>query len=92
LAKRRADLVIVMDILGNLLDGPKGPTRLTQACNLTFDTMTKFVGILAVRGFVQTTTENGHEVYSTTPAGVEIYRQYRKFWEALYPAERQDSG
>ena len=77
-----------MDILGNLLEGPKGPTRLTQACNLTFDTMTKFAGILVERGFIGVSMESGHEVYSVRPAGVEMYRQYRKFWEALYPAER----
>jgi len=86
LAKRRADLVIFMDILGNLLDGPKGPTRLAQACNMDFETMAKFVGILIERGLIQASTEDSREVYSIMPPGVEIHRQYRKFWEALYPA------
>jgi predicted transcriptional regulator len=90
-AKRRADLVILMDILGNLLDGAKGPTRLAQACNLTFDTMTKFVGVLIDRGLVQVSTEGSHEVYSITQTGVDMHRQYRGFWEMLYPSDRPDT-
>ena len=92
MVKRRDDLVILMDILGNLLEGPKGPTRLSQACNLTFDTMIKFIGILAQRGFIRVSTEDGHDLYSISPDGAEVFRQYRKFWETLYPAERQDTG
>lgn len=91
MVKRRADLVIFMDILGNLLDGPKGPTRLAQACNLDFETMSKFVAILLQRGLVSSIIEENRERFSITQAGVQIHRQYRGFWEVLYPGERRDT-
>jgi predicted transcriptional regulator len=80
-----------MDILGNLLDGPKRPTRLAQLCNLSFDNLMRYAGILVAKGLVQVTTEESHELYSITPAGFEMHRQYRKFWEALYPSEGWDT-
>jgi len=85
LVKRRADLVIFMDILGNLLDGPARPTRLAGACNLNYDNLMKFANVLLARGLIQVSEEEGHEQYSISQAGLEMHRQYRKFWEALYP-------
>ena len=67
-----------MDVLGNLLDGPKGPTRLAQACNLTFDTMSKAVTTLIARNFVQLSVKDGHDSYSITPSGVEIRHQVQE--------------
>jgi predicted transcriptional regulator len=89
--KRRADLVIMMDILGTLLEGPKGPTRLAQSSNLTFDTMTKFVGILIDRGLVTASHVESHETFSITDTGAKMYREYRRFWETLYPPGRKET-
>jgi len=83
--KRRSDLVILMDILGAVLDGPKLPTRLAQLCNLSYDNFVKFAGRLESRGLVRRSLEQGHELYSVTPDGIQTHRDYVKLIDRVRP-------
>jgi len=69
-----------MEILALLLDGPKGPSRLSQALNLNFNKFLEFATSLESRGFVRKETQEGHELYFVTLEGVELFRQ----WDAFY--------
>ena len=73
-----------MDILGSLLDGPARPTHLAAACNLNYDNLMRFAGILIGKGLIKVSAEEGHEVYAISQEGLEMHRQYRKFSDALY--------
>ena len=72
-----------MDILATLLDGPKLPTRISQACNLNYDSFLKWANILESNGLITKTTLEGREAYSLTPAGQQVYRDYRSLMERL---------
>ena len=83
--KRRANIVIYMEILRLLLDGPKGPTRLAQAVNLNFPKLSEFAAYLEAKGLIAKATEDGHEFYSVTPAGAEVHASWRAIWDRLAP-------
>ena len=76
-------MVIVMDILAALLDGPKLPTRLAQICNLSYDNFTKFASVLQSRNLVRKSLDQCHEVYSINPDGIQLQQDYRKVSERL---------
>ena len=81
MAKRRPDIIILMDILTALLDGPNIPTRMAQICNLSYDNFVKFAKMLEAKGLVERKTEQGHEFYSLTPAGFQQQQEFRKVIE-----------
>jgi len=85
LLKRRPDLVIMMDILASLLEGPKLPTRIAQACNLSYDNFVKWADFLESRKLVIRSSQQGHEIYSLTPDGHQIYQDFRKVMDRLRP-------
>ena len=78
--KRRPNTVINMEILGLLLEGPKGPSRLSQALNLNFNKFLDFAVFLESRHFIRRETQEGHDLYFVTPEGVEVYRIWTDFW------------
>ena len=75
----------MMDIMERLLDGPKGPTRLAQACNLSYDVLMRYIRELVQRRFVDAEDYDGHEVVIITQSGVDLYREYRTITQAIYP-------
>jgi predicted transcriptional regulator len=81
--KRRPDIVILMDILADLLEGPKIPTRIAQACNLSYDHFLRWVNILDSRGLVRKSLDQGHEVYVLTPDGQQVYQDFQKVMSRL---------
>jgi len=72
-----------MDIVADLLDGPKLPTRISQACNLNHDSFLKWAKILESNRLITKVTLEGREAYSLTPAGQQAYREYRSLMEKL---------
>jgi len=78
LAKRRPDVIILLDILAALLEGPKLPTRLAQTCNLSYDNFVKFAPILESKKLVERKPEEGHELYALTVEGFKLHEEFRK--------------
>ncbi len=78
MAKRRPDVVILLDILTALLDGPKMPTRLAQTCNLSYDNFVKFATKLESNKLVERKPEEGHELYAITVEGFKLQEEFRK--------------
>jgi predicted transcriptional regulator len=83
--KRRPNILIYMEILKLLLDGPRGPTRLAQGMGLNFGKFMEFAGFLESRKLIRRGQQEEHEVYYITPEGVEIRREWEKVWEKLGP-------
>jgi predicted transcriptional regulator len=83
--KRRPAVLIYMEILDLLLDGPKGPTRLSQAMNLNFAKLLEFASFLKARELISSQQEEGHELYFITPQGAEMNRDWKKIWSRLAP-------
>jgi predicted transcriptional regulator len=78
LVKRRPDVIILLDILTALLDGPKMPTRLAQTCNLSYDNLVRFATILESKKLVERKPEEGHELYAVTVEGFKLQEEFRK--------------
>lgn len=74
--KRRPDVVILLDILTALADGPKLPTRLAQACNLSYDNFVRFVAILESNKLVERRPEEGRELFAITAEGLGVQREF----------------
>ena len=83
--KRRPNILIYMEILDLLLDGPKGPSRLSQAMGLNFYKFLEFATFLRTKDLVRIETQEGHEVYFITPQGAEINADWKKVWNRLAP-------
>lgn len=78
MAKRRPDVIILLDILTALLDGPKMPTRLAQTCNLSYDNFVKFAAILETKKLLERKPEEGHELLAITAEGFKLQEEFRK--------------
>lgn len=78
--KRRSNTVINMEILGLLLQGPRGPSRLAQALNLNFNKFLEFAQFLESRRFLRREVKDGHEMYFITSEGADVYNTWSEFW------------
>jgi predicted transcriptional regulator len=67
-----------MEMLGLLLEGPRGPTRLAQALGLSYDRFQKFADTLEKKKFVVKESEESHEVYRITAEGLQLHQDWRK--------------
>jgi len=83
--KRRPNILIYMEILNLLLDGPRGPTRLGQAMGMNYPKFMEFAGFLESRKLVRRGEQDGHEVYYITPEGAEVRRDWEKVWGKIGP-------
>jgi predicted transcriptional regulator len=83
--KRRPNVLIYMEILDLLLDGPKGPTRLSQAMGLNHNKFLEFADFLKTKQLIRIEAQEGHELYFITPQGAEINRDWKKVWNRLAP-------
>jgi predicted transcriptional regulator len=85
LPKRRPEVIILLDILAALLDGPKLPTRLAQTCNLSYDNLVRFAAKLESNGLVERRPEEGHELYAITVEGFDLQADFRRSLLRLGP-------
>lgn len=83
--KRRSDILIKMQILEEVRREPRGPTRLAQAVNLSFDKCVPYLQSLEAKGFITKGSTEGREVYQITPAGIDTFLEWEKLWEKLKP-------
>ena len=83
--KNRPSILVYMEILGLLLEGPKGPTRLSQGIGINFARLTEFTGYLESKGLVRKATLDGQEVYVITTDGAQVRRDWEKVWSRLGP-------
>jgi predicted transcriptional regulator len=81
--KRRANIIIYMEILALLREEARGPTRLAQACNLSFDRLIAFIKLLEAKNLVRSDLQDGHELYYITTDGNQLYQDWMKVWEKL---------
>ena len=67
-----------MEMLGLLLEGPRGPTRLAQSLGLSYDRFVRFADLLETKRFVLKESEGSHVVYKITPDGLQLHQDWRK--------------
>ncbi len=83
--KRRPNILIYMEILALLHDGPRGPTRLAQALGLNFDKLLEFTAYLESKHVIRKEVRDGHDMFFITPEGVETRQHWREVWKTLGP-------
>jgi predicted transcriptional regulator len=83
--KRRPNILIYMETLDLLLEGPKGPSRLSQAMGLNFYKFLEFASFLRTKGLVRSELQDGHEVYFITQQGADLNADWKKVWSRLAP-------
>ena len=85
--KRRPTILIYMELLRLLLDGPRGPTRLAQGMGLNFGKFMEFAGFLESKNLIRRGKEEDHEVFYITNEGVDVRRNWEKVWGKIGPDE-----
>lgn len=81
---RRSRFEIYMDIMLALVDGPKNPTRLMYATNLSWAPMQECLKILSEQGVITEEGQNSsRKAFSLTDRGKEIVNRYKSFLKDL---------
>jgi len=80
---KREPSAIYIDILANLMDGPKGPTRLAQACNINYGRLAGFTDKMLERGLIRREAAGQQEVYAATEVGCEVYHKWSELRKDL---------
>jgi predicted transcriptional regulator len=83
--KKRERILILMEILSILREGPRGPTRLAQAVGVSFDAFAEYVKEIESRRFVTKSAVEGHEVYMISQEGKQLLLDWQKVWEKISP-------
>jgi predicted transcriptional regulator len=83
--KHRPRVVIYVEILAELRERPSGRTRLSRAANLSYDKCVEILRELEAKGLVRKDSEEGHDVYRTTPEGYQVVEDWNKLWGKLRP-------
>ncbi len=78
--KRRSDVLIYKDILGALLSGPVGPTRLARACNVPYDRLAGYLSFLESKLLVRREVQEGRELFYITQDGSQTHQDIEKVW------------
>lgn len=81
--KKREPVLIYMEILAVLFDGPRGPTRLAQACNLNYARLDSFTKALLEKSLIESSVAGGQEILSITQPGFELYKAWLEIWRKL---------
>jgi len=74
-----------MRILEELREEPRGPTRLAQAVNLSFDKCAPYVQWLERKALIRKEEADGRQVYSVTQDGIDTHIGWERVWERLRP-------
>jgi len=74
-----------MRVLEELREEPRGPTRLAQAVNLSFDKCVPYIQRLERKGLIIKETKEGREVYSITQGGIDTFLNWERVWEKIKP-------
>lgn len=79
--KHRSDLVIRMLILELLRREPRGPTRIAQGVNMSYDKCVPHLQWLEQRGFIERGAIEGGEGRKITQRGNEFFLDYQRLYE-----------
>ncbi len=80
---KREPILIHMEILASLFEGPKGPTRLAQACNVNYGRIGNFTEPLLQKGLIRSETKEGQEIFAITGEGYALYKEWLEIWRKL---------
>ena len=81
--KRRSNILIKMQILEAVRTEPRGPTRLAQAVNLSFDKCVPYLQSLVQKGFIAKSSGEGRDIYAITQSGIDTFLEWERLWEKL---------
>lgn len=79
--KKRPNIFILMQLLELMIQEPRGPTRLAQAANLNYKRCDEFLGVLSANQLATMEVREGHESYSASPKGKDVYWRWTKILE-----------
>ena len=74
---------IYMDILASLMEGPKGPTRLAQACNINYGRLAGFTDKMVEKGLIRRDVRDDQEVFAATEEGCNVYHGWSELRKRL---------
>ena len=81
--RKRDPTLIFMDILSSLMEGPKVPTRLAQACNINYTRLEGFAQPLLEKGLIVKQRLDGQDAYAITKEGSSLYHDWLEIWRRL---------
>jgi predicted transcriptional regulator len=76
--KYRPSIVVYMEILTILTEGPIGPTKLARRANISYDRLPDYVDGLVAKGTIRKDSRDGHDEYSLTPEGAQALADLQK--------------
>jgi predicted transcriptional regulator len=83
--KYRSSLLVYMEVLKVLIDGPLTATRLSQVVNIHYDKTKEILADLKNGNLIASTTQENNEVYVITQEGLILRRDFEKIWARLRP-------
>jgi predicted transcriptional regulator len=75
----------MMQVLEQVRREPRGPTRLAQSVNLSFDKCMPYLRSLEQKGLIAKGASEGRDVYMITQVGVDTFLEWERLWEKLKP-------
>jgi predicted transcriptional regulator len=76
--KYRPSIVVYIEILTILAEGPHGPTKLARRANISYDRLPDYTDGLLAKGAIRKDSRDGHDEYSLTPDGAQALEDLRK--------------
>lgn len=76
--KYRPSIVVYMEILTILAEGPLGPTKLARRVNVSYDRLSDYTDGLVAKGSIRKDSHDGHDEYSLTPEGAQALADLQK--------------
>ena len=81
--KYRPSILVYVEILAILADGPLGPTKLARRSNISYERHPVYADGLVTKGAVRKESRDGHDEYSLTPEGAEALADLKKGLQRL---------
>jgi predicted transcriptional regulator len=81
--KNRESMLVHMEILASLFASPKGPTRLSQACNINSGRIGDYTDALLAKKLIRAEIMDKREVYFITQEGLQVYNDWLEIWKRL---------
>lgn len=70
-----------MQLIEILMEEPRGPTKLAQAAKLNYERLDGYMQVLFRSGLAVSEYKEGHETYSATVKGRDLYYRWAKIFE-----------
>ncbi|MDG6956799.1 MAG: hypothetical protein JRN11_08340 [Nitrososphaerota archaeon] len=76
--KYRPSVLVYMEILTILTEGPQGPTKLSRRANISYDRLPAYTEGLLQKGAIRKDSREGHDEYALTAEGAEALSDLQK--------------